>query len=91
MVFGGQNMVKAAVSEFKAKLSSYLRLVKTGEKVEIQDRGITVGVLSGSPSAEELLVIPPSRNPKLLAQFKSKITLEKVDVVQLLLEERSIR
>jgi len=34
-------MVKAAVSEFKAKLASYLRLVKAGEQVEIQDRGVT--------------------------------------------------
>ena len=84
-------MVKAAVSEFKAKLSSYLRLVKTGEKVEIQDRGITVGVLSGSHSDEDLVVIPPSKNPKLLAQFKSKVTLEDVDAVKMLLEDRSKR
>ena len=84
-------MVKAAISEFKAKLSSYLRLVRTGEKVEIQDRGVTVGVLSGSPSDEELLVIPPSKDPRLLAKFKSKITLEKVDAVKSLLEDRSNR
>lgn len=84
-------MVKAAVSEFKAKLSSYLRLVKAGERIEIQDRGITVGVLSGLPSEEESLVIPPSKSPKLLAQFKSKTTLEKVDAVRLLLEDRSAR
>lgn len=81
-------MVKVTVSEFRAKLSSYLRLVKTGEKVEIQDRGVTVGVLSGSPSDEECLVIPASKNPKLFAEFKSKITLEKVDAVKLLLEDR---
>jgi antitoxin (DNA-binding transcriptional repressor) of toxin-antitoxin stability system len=84
-------MIKAAVSEFKAKLSSYLRLVKAGERIEIQDRGITVGVLSGLPSEEESLVIPASKSPKLLAQFKSKITLEKVDAVRLLLDDRSAR
>ena len=84
-------MVKAAVSEFKAKLSSYLRLIKTGEQVAIQDRGITVAVLSGLPSREELPIIPPSKNPKQLALFKAKITVETVDPAQLLMEDRRRR
>jgi len=84
-------MVKAAVSEFKAKLASYLRLIKTGEQVEIQDRGVTVGVLSARPPEEAPLVIPASKNPKLLGQLKAKVTLENVDPVQLLLEDRARR
>ncbi len=84
-------MVKAAISEFKAKLASYLRLVKTGEQIEIQDRGVTVGILSAQPSEEAPLVILASKNPKLLAQLKAKVTLENVDPVQLLLEDRGRR
>lgn len=84
-------MVKAAVSEFKAKLSSYLRLVKTGEKVEIQDRGVTVGILSCVPQEEEVLSIKPRKDPKLLATLETKIKLDEVDVVELLLADREKR
>jgi antitoxin (DNA-binding transcriptional repressor) of toxin-antitoxin stability system len=84
-------MIKVAVSEFKAKLASYLRLIKTGEQVEIQDRGITVALLSGTPREEERLVIPAAKDPKRLALFKAKITVDGVDPVQLLMEDRKRR
>jgi antitoxin (DNA-binding transcriptional repressor) of toxin-antitoxin stability system len=91
MVIRGHQMVKVAVSEFKAKLASYLRLIKTGEQVEIQDRGIAVAVLASLPSDDQVLVIPPSKDPKLLAQMKAKVTIGDGDAVQILLDDRAKR
>ena len=84
-------MVKAAVSDFKAKLSSYLRLVKSGEQIEIQDRGLTVAVLSGLPHEEEQLVIPASKSPKIFSKTQARVTLKGADPIQILFEDRKKR
>ena len=84
-------MKKAAISEFKAKLASYLRLVKGGERVEIQDRGLTVAVLSRLPLEEEELVIPASKSPKLFSKLRAALTLDSLDVVEILIEDRNKR
>ncbi len=84
-------MIKAAISDFKAKLASYLRLVKSGEQIEIQDRGLSVAVVSGLPRNEEQLMIPASKNPKLFAKLQPIVKLANLDPVQILLEDRKRR
>jgi prevent-host-death family protein len=85
-------MKVVAISEFKAKLSKYLRLVKSGEEIDIRDRGIPVAVLSAVKSIRPPEFIPPRRNPSHLAQMKFSAQIDSsVDVVAMLLEERKKR
>ena len=85
-------MKTAAISELKAKLSKYLRLVKSGEKVEIQERGVAIAMLVGPEKKSDLIIIPPRKDPKALKsfQFSFKRKLE-VDPVEFLLEDRKKR
>jgi prevent-host-death family protein len=46
-------MKTASVSDMKAHLSRYLRLVRRGSEVEILDRGVPVARLVGLPGASE--------------------------------------
>jgi prevent-host-death family protein len=41
-------MVTASISDIKARLSHYLRLVRRGEEVQILDRGLPVARLIGN-------------------------------------------
>ena len=82
----------AAISEFKAKLAKYLRLVKAGEQIEIQDRGIPVALLSGARKIDAVLSVPPRRDPRLLAKMKFRThAVRSFDVVALLAEDRAKR
>lgn len=58
----------AAISELKAKLSKYLRLVKAGEEIEIHKRGVPIAILSAKESSRDLGIIPPRKDPKRLSQ-----------------------
>ena len=86
-------MKVAAISEFKAKLAKYLRLVKTGEKIEIQDRGIPVAILSSikeikAPSS----ITHPRKDPAKLASSHFSVRLgNDVDVVSILIQDRRRR
>ena len=66
-------MKKAALSELKARLSSYIRLVKSGEQVEIQERGVPVALLSSLQTKKQDLITPPSKDPQKLAQMKFSV------------------
>jgi prevent-host-death family protein len=82
----------AAVSELKAQLAKFLRLVKSGEEVEIRERGIPVAILKPANSSAEMLSIPPRKDPSRLARMKFRVKPDKkFDVVELLVEERKKR
>ena len=82
----------AAVSELKAKLAKYLRLVKSGEEIEIRERGVPVAILSSIKALAPLDIIPPRKDPSRLAQLRFSAKLSAgVDVVDFLLEDRKKR
>lgn len=86
-------MKSAAISEVKAKFAQYLRLVKAGETVEIRERGVPIAVLTAIPQAEGALgILPPRRDPKLLAKMTFTVKPKKrFDIVALLMEDRRRR
>ena len=85
-------MKKAALSDLKARLAKYIRLVKAGEQVEIQERGVPVALLSSILTRTRSPITPPRRDPKHLStiQFTAR-TEGKVDIVKLLREDRDKR
>jgi prevent-host-death family protein len=82
----------AAVSEIKAKLARYLRLVKSGEDVEIRDRGVPVARLTSIKKFSVLAITPPQKNPGTLAKYRFTVKpLAQFDVLDLLVEDRAKR
>ena len=82
----------AAISELKAKLARYIRLVKSGEDVEIHERGVPVARLTSIRKGSTLAITPPRKNPASLAKYRFSIKpVSKFDVVDLLLEDRAKR
>jgi prevent-host-death family protein len=82
----------AAVSEFKAKLAKYLRLVKAGEKIEIHERGVPIAVVSAKEDRSNLTVVPPRKDPSRLAAYKFSVKPKKrFDIVSLLEQDRAKR
>jgi prevent-host-death family protein len=85
-------MKVVAISEFKAKLAKYLRLVRTGEEIDIRDRGVPVAVLSTVKNPAPVVFTAPRKDPALLAQMHFSVTLpDSVDIVGVLLEDRKRR
>ncbi len=86
-------MTNVAISEFKAKMSHYLRLVKSGEELELRDRGVSVALIVSSQPAQEELSIPAQKPPGDLARMKFTVkpTLKGIDIVDFLLEDRRKR
>lgn len=85
-------MKKAALSDLKAKLAKYIRLVKAGEQIEIQDRGVPVAILTSLLRKVEHGITPPRVDPRNLAKMKFKAkTTKEIDVVSLLREDRDKR
>jgi prevent-host-death family protein len=85
-------MKVVAVSEFKAKLAKYLRLVKTGEEIDIRDRGVPVAVLSAVKTATPLEFTPPRKDPARLSQMHFSVKLApEINVVDFLLADRKRR
>ena len=85
-------MKKAALSELKAKLAKYIRLVKAGEQIEVQERGVPIAIISSILARTRSPIIPPRRDPKHLSnmRFTAK-TEDEIDVVKLLREGRDKR
>jgi prevent-host-death family protein len=82
----------ASISELKAKLARYIRLVKSGEEVEIRERGVPVARLTSIRKESILAITPPRKNPASLAKFKFSVKpVVKFDVLDLLLEDRAKR
>jgi antitoxin (DNA-binding transcriptional repressor) of toxin-antitoxin stability system len=85
-------MVKVALSEFKAKMSYYLRLVKGGEELELQERGFRIACVSSQETEKDLEIFPPLKSPKKLSEMKFTVKVRgDIDVVQMLTEDRSRR
>ena len=85
-------MKAVKTSEFKAKLAKYLRMVRTGEEIQILDRGIPIAKVLNSSSIADFKTRSPVKDPKSLSQLKSKVSpIEEFDVVAFLLEERRKR
>ncbi len=85
-------MKVAAVSELKAKLAKFLRLVKAGEEIEIQDRGVPVAILSAKKSSLPLGTVAPRKAPSRLASLHFSVKLDPhVDVVDVLMQDRKKR
>ena len=85
-------MKVAAVSELKAKLARYLRLVKSGEEIEIQERGIPVAILSSVQKPSNVTIIPPRREAARLSKFQFSVNPQKsFDILGLLIEDRRKR
>lgn len=85
-------MKKAALSLFKAHLAKYIRLVKSGEQIEIQDRGVPVAILSSLLFKNESGITPARTNSRELARMKfSAKTNGEIDIVSLLRKDRDKR
>ncbi len=89
-------MIKAATAKFKAKLSHYLRVVRTGQEVIITDRDHPVARVvpfeaSVAPK-EQLIVRPRNPNAPRFADIKiRKVSYRGPDPVEMLLEDRRRR
>lgn len=82
----------AAISELKAKLARYIRLVKSGEDVEIRERGVPVALLTSIRKESIIEITPARKNPASLAKYRFSVKpAAKFDVVDLLLEDRAKR
>jgi prevent-host-death family protein len=85
-------MKVVAVSELKAKLAKYLRLVKTGEEIDIRDRGVSIAVLTSVKHVAPIQFTPPRKDPSYLGRLQFSVKLApNIDVVKLLLEDRNHR
>ena len=86
-------MKRAAISELKAKLSRYLRLVKSGEDVEIQERGIPIAMLTAiRKESPDFLITRPRKDAGLLGQRHFSVKPKNsFDSLSLLLEDRKKR
>ena len=83
---------KTSVSEFKAKLAHYLRCVKGGDELEIEERGKPVAVVYSAKRNLNEWIIPPQKDPKGLSQMKFSVKPAKsFDAAHELIEERRER
>lgn len=85
-------MKVAAISEFKSKLAKFLRMVKTGEEVEIRERGVPIAKLSSIKSTPNAITIPPRKDPARLSKIQFSVkTANDFEVVEFLMEDRNKR
>jgi prevent-host-death family protein len=85
-------MKVAAISEFKSKLARYLRLVKAGEQIEIQERGVPVAIVHPIKKTSSLLILQPRKKAALLGQMSFSLKPKmNFDIVKDLIEERKKR
>ena len=82
-------MKSVSVSELKAKLARFLRLVKTGEEIEILERGSPIAKLTVLKNKTRLNTRQPLKNPKMLAKLHFKTKHESdFDIVDFLIQDR---
>ena len=93
-------MRQVSVTELKNKLSQYLRLVKSGETIEVLERSVPIarlqaigsGAAQGDSHLERLLrdgiVTRAQRKPRK-GELEEPPAPCSVDVVQILIEERA--
>jgi prevent-host-death family protein len=82
-------MKQVGIAELKARLSEFLRIVQGGESVAVLDRNRAVAHLVPVIERPGLRVRKPTAtSPKPNKVALPKTSLQKIDVLELLLEER---
>jgi len=82
-------MKQVGIAELKSKLSEFLRLVQGGESIAVLDRNRAVAHIVPILERPGLRIRKPAPNsPKPNKVSLPKPTQQKIDVVELLLEER---
>jgi prevent-host-death family protein len=82
-------MKQVGIAELKAKLSEFLRIVQGGESISVLDRNRAVAQIVPVRERTALRIrVPVTGSPKPNKVPLPKPTGHKIDVVQLLLEER---
>jgi len=81
-------MISANISELKARLSHYLRVVRQGRTVTVTDRGRPVAEISPVAAARGMLEIREARLD--LGDFDRDLPPLPVDSLAALLEERQV-
>lgn len=85
-------MTTVTLSTLKARLSGYMRLVKSGEELEVRERGVPIAKVVAIKLQPALEIQRPLKNPKGLAVVRFSSPPDKTfDIVQLLIEERRSR
>jgi antitoxin (DNA-binding transcriptional repressor) of toxin-antitoxin stability system len=82
-------MKQVGIAELKSRLSEFLRLVQGGESIAVLDRNRAVAhivPILERPGLRIRMPAPDSPTPNKVSLPKS--TIQKIDVVELLLEER---
>jgi antitoxin (DNA-binding transcriptional repressor) of toxin-antitoxin stability system len=82
-------MKQVGIAELKSKLSEFLRVVQGGESIAVLDRNRAVAHIVPILERPGLRIRKPASNsPKPNKVSLPKSTQQKVDVLELLLEER---
>jgi prevent-host-death family protein len=82
-------MKRVGIAELKSKLSEFLRVVQSGESIAVLDRNRAVAHIVPIRKRPGVRIRKPAAgSPKPNKVPLPKAALEKIDVVELLLEER---
>ena len=82
-------MRQVGIAELKSRLSEFLRIVRGGESIAVLDRNRAVAQIVPIRERTGLRIRKPATDsPKPNKVSLPKASTQKIDVVQLLLEER---
>jgi antitoxin (DNA-binding transcriptional repressor) of toxin-antitoxin stability system len=82
-------MKQVGIAELKSRLSEFLRIVQGGESIAVLDRNRAVAQIVPMQERAGLRIRKPATDsPKPNKVLLPKSITQKIDVVQLLLEER---
>jgi antitoxin (DNA-binding transcriptional repressor) of toxin-antitoxin stability system len=82
-------MKQVGIAELKSRLSEFLRIVQGGESIAVLDRNRAVAQIVPMQERAGLRIRKPATDsPKPNKVSLPKAITQKIDVVQLLLEER---
>jgi len=82
-------MKRVGIAELKSRLSEFLRAVQSGESIAVLDRNRAVAHIVPIRERRDVRIRKPaSDSPKPNRVSLPKATRQKIDVVELLLEER---
>ena len=82
-------MKQVGIAELKSRLSEFLRVVQGGESIAVLDRNRVVAHIVPIPDRPGLRIRRPAADsPKPNKVSLPKTAAQKIDIVELLLEER---
>jgi antitoxin (DNA-binding transcriptional repressor) of toxin-antitoxin stability system len=82
-------MKQVGIAELKSRLSEFLRIVQGGESIAVLDRNRAVAQIVPMRERSGLRIrMPATDSPKPNKVSLPKSIIQKIDIVQLLLEER---